>query len=123
MALYLNSVHIAGYLVSTPDIKPTKEGLPRSKFTVALNRPNKGSPEYIRCVAWGEYAMSITKYATKGQEIIISGALETTTWQDRNQMKHTTTEVIVDKFNLGSKPRSKPNVAEVRKPTSPIARE
>jgi single-stranded DNA-binding protein len=50
----MNNVNIGGYLVSKPDGTPTRDGLPRVKFVVALNHPNKTAPDYIRCVAWGE---------------------------------------------------------------------
>ncbi len=123
MPLYLNSSNIGGYLVSTPDKKSTKEGMPRTKFTVALNNPSKKTPEYVKCIAWGERAVTIARYATKGQEIIITGELETTTWTDRNNMKHVTTEVVVEKFNLGAKPRMMQGEATIRRPPPPIASE
>lgn len=116
MPLYMNNVVIGGYLASKPDGAPTKDGLPRVKFVVALNHPNKTAPEYIRCVAWGERATTIVKYASKGQEILITGELETSTWEDRNRMKHTTTEIVVSKFNLGNRPRSKPDEAVLVSP-------
>lgn len=116
MPLYMNSVNIGGYLVSKPDGTPTRDGLPRVKFVVALNHPKKTTPEYIRCVAWGERAIAITKYASKGQEILVTGELETSTWKDRHRTQHTTTEIVVSKFNLGNKPRSKPDEAVLVSP-------
>ena len=123
MPLYMNSVNIGGYLVSDPDSKPTREGMPRTKFTIALNHPKKKTPEYIRCVAWGERATAIAQHAKKGQEILVTGELETSTWLDRHHMKHATTEVVVEKFNLGMKPRSRPDGAELRKPLPYLASE
>jgi single-strand DNA-binding protein len=121
MSLYMNSTSIAGYLVADPDGSPTKEGLPRTRFTVALNHPKKSSPDYIRCVAWGERAVTIAKYARKGQGILVSGELETSTWSDRNQMRHTTTEIVVEKFSLITRPRPHPNEATIRRPTPKLS--
>ncbi len=120
MPLYLNNVSVAGYLSADPDGKPTQGGLPRAKFTVTLNHPAKKVPYYVKCVAWGERAEAIVRYATKGQEIIVSGELEQTTWSDRNQMKHTTTEIVVEKFNLGAKPRARIGEANLKRPSPPI---
>lgn len=123
MSLYLNNVTVGGYLVRDPDGSTTKDGMPRTKFVVALNNPAKKKPEYVRCVAWGERAGTIARYAMKGQEIIVSGELETTTWLDRNDMKHTTTEIVVEKFNLGRRPGVRPEEAAVRRPSPPISAE
>jgi single-strand DNA-binding protein len=123
MALYLNTVTVGGYLVRDPDGSPTKDGLPRTKFVIALNNPAKKKPEYIKCVAWGERAATIARYASRGQEIIVSGELETTTWTDRHKMNHTTTEIVVEKFNLGKRPSARPEGAAVRMPAPPISAE
>jgi single-strand DNA-binding protein len=125
MPIYLNNVTIGGYLVKDPDGSPTKEGHQRVKFIVAVNNPAKRKPDYIRCVAWGERAGQITRYTRKGQGIIVVGELTTTTWPDKNGMNHTTTEIVVEKFNLvGDKPAGvKPGVASIKKPTPPISSE
>lgn len=123
MPIYLNNVTIGGYLVKDPDGSPTKEGHARTKFIIALNNPAKNKPDYVRCVAWGERAGQIARYTSKGQGIIVVGELTTTTWPDKNKINHTTTEIVVEKFNLiGDKPaRTKPGEASVRRPEPPIS--
>jgi single-strand DNA-binding protein len=123
MPLYLNTVSVGGYLVKEPDGAPTKEGSQRTKFMVAVNNPAKKKPYYIKCVAWGDRASQIARFAEKGQEIIVVGELTTTTWPDKNGMNHTTTEIVVEKFNLGNKSRERPGVAALRMPPPPIASE
>ncbi len=123
MPLYYNNIGIGGRIVATPECKPTRDGTPRVRFTVALNNPRKSAPMYVKCLAWGDKALHISQMAEKGQEILVQGEIETSTWEDRHQMKHTTTEVVVDKFNLGSKSKSKPKTATIIKPLPPIRTE
>ena len=117
MPIYLNNVTIGGYLVKNPDGAPTQNGLPRAKFIVGVNNPAKKKPDYIRCVAWGERAEQIIRYTEKGQGIIVVGELTVSIWTDKNGMRHTTTEVVVEKFTLvGSNPASlKNDDAPIRK--------
>lgn len=123
MPLYLNNVTVGGYLVKSPDGEPTKQGQQRAKFIVAVNNPAKRKPDYIRCVAWGDRASQIIQYAERGQAIIVVGELTTTTWPDKNGINHTTTEIVVEKFNLGDKSRSRPGEAPLRAPSPPIVSE
>lgn len=117
MPYYVNSVTLGGYLVGPPEIRHTSNGHPVANFLVALNRPGKDIPDYITCVAWKEKATALQTYARKGQEISITGELETNAWVDRNGSKHTTTKVVVEKFCLGSLPRSAEMT--VRRPPPP----
>lgn len=114
MPYYVNTATIGGYLVGSPDLKEIGDGKVVSNFLVALNRPGKSRPDYISCVAWQDRARSVHAYAKKGQEITVTGELETSTWEDRHGTKHTTTKLIVERFCLGSSPRTME--ARVRKP-------
>jgi len=118
---YLNSVNIAGYLTRDPTGNSTNKGIPRVKFSVTLNHPVKKIPYHMKCVAWGERAAQILRYAARGQEIIVSGEFENSTWKDKHGTSHTTTEIVVDTFNLGTKSKREEGVgdANLRRP-SPI---
>lgn len=118
MPFYVNSVTIGGYLVSPPEMRQTGKGTLVANFVVALNRPGKDRPDYINCVAWKERAVSIQAYGKKGQEITVTGELETSTWTDRNGSKHNTTKIVVERFCLGAMPRTAE--ANIRKPLPPL---
>lgn len=118
MPYYVNTATIGGYLVGEPELKYTGSGKPVTNFTVALNRPGKERPDYISCVAWGDRAQTISAYGKKGQEISVTGELESSTWKDRHGTNHTTTKVVVERFNLGAMPRSAE--VSIRRPRPPI---
>ena len=121
MPYYINTTTIGGYLVNRPQLKYTGNGKAVANFIVALNKPGKTKPDYIACVAWEDRAHNLVRYAEKGQEISITGELESSTWKDRNHTNHTTTKILVEKFCLGAPTRaSQSNEMIVRKPTPPI---
>jgi single-strand DNA-binding protein len=126
MALYLNNVSIGGYLSRDPDGTPTKDGAPRTKFTIALNNPGNKKTYYIPCVAWGERAEQIARMCRKGQGIIVVGEMTTSKWTDNQGGHHKTTEIQVDRFNLvENKPpiAAPPDGATLRRPAPPISAE
>lgn len=119
MPFYVNTATVGGYLVADPELRRTGSGREVANLVVALNRPHKERPDYITCVAWGDRASALCAYAKRGQEITITGELETSTWADRKGTKHTTTQVIVERFCLGAKPKA--SEASVKKPSPPIS--
>ena len=125
MSLYLNSINIGGYIAREPDVTPTKTGMPRAKFVVGLNSPNKDNADYIQCVAWGERAVRVEECIKKGQGVIVMGEISTTTWTDDKGTHRKSIEIVVDKFNVvnGKIGKERPGVATIKRPTPPIISE
>lgn len=121
MPYYVNTATIGGYLVGDPELKYAGSGKPVTNFTVALNKPGRDRPDYISCVAWGDQAQAISMYGKRGQEISVTGDLESNTWKDKHGTNHTTTKVVVGRFNLGAMPRS--SEISIRRPKPPVLAE
>ena len=51
---------------------------------------------FINCVAWKQTATFIQQYFKKGSRIGIEGNIQTRSYEDKDQVKHFITEVIVD---------------------------
>ena len=47
---------------------------------------------------------SAEKYIRKGTKLYVEGKLRTRVWEDRNTIKHTVTEILVDQFDILSRP-------------------
>ena len=45
------------------------------------------------------------KYIRKGTKLYVEGKLRTRVWEDRNTIKHNVTEIIVDQFDILSRPQ------------------
>lgn len=99
----LNSVSLMGRLTSDIELKSTPSGKSVANFTLAINKfSTKDHPEssFIDCVAWSGTAELIAKYFKKGYKLVVSGRLETRTYEDKNNAKRKVTEVIVSEIDF-----------------------
>lgn len=106
MSMDLNKVMLIAHAVTDCEVKMIEStGNPVVNFTVATNRRYKNKEwnlveesEYTRCVAYGNAADILGKYANKGKRIYIEGRLRTRKWEDTTGNVRYTTEVVVDNF-------------------------
>lgn len=98
----LNQVTIMGNLTRDPELKETPSGQKVCNFTVALSSSYKDKQdqwqektEFIDCVAWAGLAENIDKWLTKGRPAIVSGRLQTRSWEQDGQ-KRSKTEVLAN---------------------------
>ena len=100
----MNKVIIKGRLTATPELKTTATDMCVTDFSVAVTRRfNKEQTDFINCQAWRKTAEFITKYFTKGQEILVVGELHIEKW-DKDGETRWSTRVVVDEVDFcGSK--------------------
>lgn len=109
----MNKVTLIGRLTKSPELKyAAGSGTPVSKFTLAVNRKKKKDEEkaeadFISCVVFGKTAETIAQHVIKGQQIAISGRIQTGSYDAQDGTKRYTTDVIVETFEfLGNKNRN-----------------
>lgn len=126
----LNQVTIMGNLTRDPELKETPNGQKVCNFTVALSSSYKDKQdqwqektEFIDCVAWSGLAENIAKWLTKGRPAIVSGRLQTRSWeqdgQKRSKMEVLASDVIfigTGKTDDGAKTASAPAEDAPEKP-------
>ena len=114
MSRGLNKVILIGNLGKDPELRNTSSGRSVTSFSVATNRTwksadgeYKSETDWFSIVAWGILAERCKKKLLKGQQVYIEGRLQTRQWEDKQGIKHKTTEVVAsDMIVLGDK-RSK----------------
>ena len=109
----LNEIILQGRLTDTPELKKTNSGKSVTSFTLAVERDFSTSGEketdFINIVAWNGTADFITKYFTKGKQMLVKGSLQVRKWQNQNGEQRYSTEVIADKvYFCGDKSNSDP---------------
>lgn len=90
----MNKVILMGRLVSDPRIRQARETTV-ANFTIAVDRRGEGT-DFPSCVAFGKTADFAEKYLRKGMKVAIEGRLQTGSYTDTNDVKHYTTDVIVE---------------------------
>ncbi|EDT16459.1 single-stranded DNA-binding protein [Clostridium perfringens] len=102
----MNKIVLGGRLVKEPELKFLDgDGKAVARFTIAVSRKIKGKDckresDFFNCVIFGKLAEGITKYANKGQEIILVGEVRNRSYEDKNNIKRYITEVYVSEFDL-----------------------
>lgn len=59
--------------------------------------------EWHNIIMWGRQAEQAEKYIRVGSRLYIEGKIRTRTWEDRNTIKRTVTEIHVDTFEILSR--------------------
>lgn len=98
----MNKVILMGRLTRDPEVRYSQSdpNMAVSKYTLAVDRMVRRGGErgadFIRCTAFGSRAEFAEKYLRKGIKIVISGRLQTGSYNDSEGRKVYTTEVIID---------------------------
>jgi len=107
MSRGLNKVMIIGHLGRDPEMRYTPSGRPVTTFTVAVSRSwntvdgeRHNETEWFNVVAWGNLAEICKQYLNKGQQVYIEGRLQTRRWDDKEGVKHTSTEIVANEMMM-----------------------
>lgn len=102
MARSFNQVTLMGNLTRDPDLRQIPSGQSVCSFSLALNRSYKGSDgnwqeatDYVDIVAWGPLGERVAQYVTKGRPVLVSGRLQSQSWEKDGQ-KRTKLEVVAN---------------------------
>ncbi len=102
----MNQIVIKGRLVRDPELKAVGDGVELCSFTVAVDRqggPGEKVADFFSCCAWRKTAAFVNQYFRKGQEVLLSGSMQSRRWE-RDGVKHTAWELSVDRAEFcGSK--------------------
>ena len=107
----LNHIAIMGRLTRDPELRSTGSGLAVASFTVAVDRDfgknenGEKETDFIDCVAWRNTAEFVSKYASKGRMVAVSGRLQIRSWTDKDGNKRRTAEVVADNVYFGDSRR------------------
>lgn len=99
----MNKVTLLGRLTKDPELRKTMSGDSFTSFQLAVKRPrSKDKTDFIGCVAWNKAAELICTYIKKGQQIGITGMLQTRSYE-RDGSTTKITEVYVEEFDFVGK--------------------
>jgi len=115
----MNKVNLMGRLTRDPEVRYTQTNNTLvASFSLAVNRRfvrpgEERQADFINIVAWGKLGEFCSKYYKKGQQVAISGRIQTRTWDDDQGQKHYITEVVAEEayFAEGKRDSSGEGVA------------
>ena len=114
----MNKIVLSGNLVKEVELRNTANGTSVVQNTIAVKNDYKNAKgeydsEFINIVAWKQTAEYISKYASKGNKVLVEGKLRNRSYDKPDGTKGYVTEVIVEKVELLTfKKEEKPVVEE-----------
>ena len=110
-----NKVFLIGNLTRDPELSETSNGTAYCRFTIAVSR-NYGDKEtdFFNIVAWRGQAENCGKFLAKGRKVAVVGSLQNRSYQDKDDIKRTVTEIIATEVEFINLNRSEDT--EVEKP-------
>src|SRR4029078_951795 len=113
MARSFNQVVLMGNLTRDPELRTTPNGQSVCSFSLALNRSYKSkegnwqeATDYIDITAWGPLGERVAQYLTKGRPALVSGRLQSRSWEQDGQKRNKVEVVANDVTFLGGAPGS-----------------
>lgn len=107
----LNKTILMGRLTNNPELKHTTSGTTYVNFSLAVERDFKDKQsgekvtDFIDFIAWGNTSEFICRYFTKGRMMIVSGRIQTDSYNDKDGNKRKSTKVVVENAYFGDSKR------------------
>lgn len=127
----LNHITVMGRLTHDPEMRKTPSGVSVVNFTVAVDRDikNKDTGEretdFLDVVAWRYTADFVSKYCTKGSQVVVDGRLQIRSWTDKDGNKRKNAEIQADSIYITGKKNEdagcKENASAPAAQTAPVA--
>jgi single-strand DNA-binding protein len=110
----MNKVILIGRLTRDNELRKTQSGVSIVSNTIAVNRFNKNNEvDFIPFTVLNKTAEILDKYTHKGDKIALIGQIQIRSYEDKQGVKRTFTEVFGESVELLEK-------KEEKKETSPI---
>ena len=124
MAGGVNKAIIVGNLGADPELRYTPSGQAVATLRIATGETwndkdgqKQERTEWHRVIVWGKQAELASQYLSKGRQVYIEGRLQTREWQDRDNNKRYTTEIVaLQLVFLGGRGEQR---SETREPGAP----
>lgn len=91
----MNTTTMIGRLGQDPDIRVTTGGTSVATFRLAVPNPqDDDNPNWIPVKCLGKTADAVATYLSKGDQVAVTGRLESSEWDDNDGQRHWKLEVL-----------------------------
>lgn len=99
----LNRIILVGRLTADPEARTTVDGLPVTKFRLAVDRPAAGGgsiSDLFEVVAWRKLAEICGSYLRKGQLVLVEGRIQNRSFEDQTGQRRWVTEIVARNMQM-----------------------
>ena len=97
----LNQCNFVGRMGRDPEVRMTPSGSKVAQFSISCTEKFKDASgqkqektEWINIVVWKKLAEIVEQIGKKGQLVLVSGSMQTQSWDDPNGQKRFKTEIV-----------------------------
>ena len=103
-----NKVFLIGNLTRKPELSSTPNGVSVCKFSIAVSREYSNADgeretDYFNIVTWRGLADNCAKFLDKGRKVSVIGSLQNRSYEDKDGVKRTVTEIVASEVEFLSK--------------------
>lgn len=118
----MNNVSLVGRLTRDPELKYTSNGKAVANFNIAVNRPFKNAngeqeADFINGQVWGKAAENLANYMKKGNQIGLTGRINTRNYENSEGKRVYVTEVVADNVQFLESKGSNQNNQRTNQPS------
>lgn len=118
----MNLVSLLGRITSEPELRATTSGSHVVSLNLAINGvPNANGEtrtDFIPITIWNKQADNVCKYVHKGDQLAVSGRIQTTNYETKDGTKRTKFEVVANNVHfIGSKKKEESNEISKEEPS------
>ena len=101
----MNKVILVGNLTRDPELTETPSGVAVCRFAIAVSRDYANSDgtretDFFNITVWRGRAENCGKYLKKGNKVAIVGSLQNRSYEDKDGIKRTVTDVIANEVEF-----------------------
>lgn len=101
----MNKVFLIGNLTRDPEQGKTPSGVDFCRFAIAVSRDYANADgnretDFFNITVWRKQAENCGKYLKKGNKVAICGQLQNRTYDDKEGVKHTVTDVVANEVEF-----------------------
>lgn len=107
-----NTVILAGFVGSNPEVRTTQNGASITSLSIATTRSFKDGEghrqtetEWHRITCFNGVGKSVAEHVTKGALVMVTGRIHYTRWTDKNGQTRYGCEIIAEQVDFLSRPR------------------
>ena len=115
----MNKVYMIGNLTRDPEVSETSGGVPYCRFSIAVNRnftnaDGNREADFFNVIVWRGQAEPCGRFLKKGSKIAIVGSLQNRSYEDKDGVKRTVTDIVASEVEFLTTNRAEDEEQEVK---------
>jgi single-strand DNA-binding protein len=101
----MNKCFLVGNVVKEPEVSETSSGVAYCNLRIAVarqfsNAEGKKDSDFFNVVVWRDMGVNCGRYLKKGSKVAVVGSLQNRTYEDKNGIKRTVTDIVASEVEF-----------------------